>query len=62
MNPGDEHYRYFVSYRDRVEREVSGDVWRRAERAAGFSAPEGQNATAGFTGLNGLRGRREIRK
>jgi hypothetical protein len=63
--PSDEEtrYLYFVTRPGEPEREVSVDGWRAAERAAGFRAKlgPGHNATAGFTGINGISGRQVLR-
>jgi hypothetical protein len=48
--------RYFVTFPDQPELEVSLTDWCRAERAAGFHGPEGHAATGGFSG-NGISGR-----
>lgn len=50
-------YRYYVTYPGLEEREVTFEEWCKAERAAGFNAPEGSAATSGFKGLNGMKGR-----
>jgi len=61
MTADDTMYRYWLARPGQPEREVTGTEWRAAERAAGFSAPEGRNATAGFGGLNGVSGRITLR-
>jgi hypothetical protein len=60
MPTDDTRYRYFVTYPGHPEREVDGPAWRGAERAAGFTAADGWNATAGFTGHGGISGRLEF--
>jgi hypothetical protein len=50
-------HRYLVTYPGQPEAEADVRTWQAAERAAGFSAPDGHNATAGFTGPNGISGR-----
>lgn len=57
--PGTPH-RYLVTYPGRPEREAGIGEWQAAERAGGFNAPDGRNATAGFTGINGITGRIEF--
>jgi hypothetical protein len=52
-------HRYLVTYPGQPETEVDVRTWQAAERAAGFSAPERHNATAGFTG-RGIEGRIEF--
>ena len=53
-------HRYLVTRPGGPEQEVSVSEWQAAERAAGFTAPDGRNATAGFTGINGISGRIEF--
>lgn len=52
--------RYFVTFPGQPELEVSFAAWCKAERAAGFHAPDGYAATAGFTGHGGISGRMEF--
>ena len=63
MEPRDswtEPHRYLVTRPGGPELEVSIGEWQAAERAAGFSAPDGYSATAGFSGINGISGRIEF--
>jgi hypothetical protein len=52
---------YFVTFPGQPEQEVSFEAWCKAERAAGFSAPEGHAATGGFSG-RGISGRIEFER
>lgn len=42
--------RYFVTYGDEPEQEVTVEEFMRAERRAGFNARQGMLATSGFMG------------
>jgi hypothetical protein len=56
----DTPHRYLVTRPGEPEREAGIGEWQAAERAAGFHAPNGYSATAGFTGINGISGRIEF--
>ena len=61
MTHGKSRSRYFVTRPGVPEQEVSFEAWCKAERAAGFHAPEGHAATGGFSGY-GISGRVEFER